>query len=125
VATLLDAVPSGSHLAISHAEWDLLNGESKDDFDDVMSRMVQQQFTMRNRDQVMHFFVETDLVEPGLVPIEEWRLAPSAADLRRSSLWGAVGGNNVETLHPVETFHAYCVFYFHAAKSFQALSRIS
>jgi hypothetical protein len=91
VATLLDAVPPGSYLAISHAGSDLLNRESKDGFDDVMSRMVQQQFTMRDREQVMQFFAGTDLAEPGLVPIEEWRLAPSATDPRRSSLWGAVG----------------------------------
>jgi S-adenosyl methyltransferase len=91
VATLLDAVPPGSYLAISHAGADLLNRESKDGFDDVMSRMVQQQFTMRSREQVMQFFAGTDLVEPGLVPIEEWRLAPNATDPRRSSLWGAVG----------------------------------
>ena len=25
---------------------------------------------------------------------------------------GAAGGDNVETLHPVETLHAYGVFYF-------------
>jgi hypothetical protein len=91
VATLLDAVPPGSYLAISHAGADLLNRESKDGFDDVMSRMVQQQFTMRSREQVMQFFAGTDLVEPGLVPIEEWRLAPNATDPRRSSLWGAAG----------------------------------
>jgi S-adenosyl methyltransferase len=91
VATLLDAVPPGSYLAISHAGADLLSRESKDGFDDVMSRMVQQQLTMRDRAQVMRFFASTDLVEPGLVPVEEWRSAPSATETRRSSLWGAIG----------------------------------
>jgi hypothetical protein len=91
VATLLDAVPSGSYLAISHAGSDLLNRESKDGFDDVMGRMVQQQFTMRDREQVARFFAGTDLVEPGLVPVEEWRSEPSPTDPRRSSLWGSVG----------------------------------
>jgi hypothetical protein len=91
VATLLDAVPSGSYLAISHAGSDLLNRESKDGFDDVMDRMVQQQFTMRDREQVARFFAGTDLAEPGLVPVEEWRSEPSSTDPRRSSLWGSVG----------------------------------
>ena len=91
VAALLDAVPPGSYLAISHAGSDLLNREAQAGFDDVMSRMVQQQFTMRTREQVMRFFAGTDLVEPGLVPVEEWRSVPGTTDTRRSSLWGAVG----------------------------------
>jgi hypothetical protein len=35
---------------------------------------------------------------------------------------GAAGGNNVEIPHPVETFHAYCVFCFRRTKSFHVLS---
>jgi hypothetical protein len=91
VATLMNAVPSGSYLAVSHAGSDLLNREAQDGFDDVMSRMVQQQFTMRSGELVTRFFAGTDLVAPGLVPVEEWRSAPSASETRRSSLWGAVG----------------------------------
>jgi hypothetical protein len=91
VATLMDAVPPGSYLAVSHAGSDLLNREAQDGFDDVMGRMVQQQFTMRSGELVTRFFAGTDLVEPGLVPVEEWRSAPGASETRRSSLWGAVG----------------------------------
>jgi hypothetical protein len=91
VAMLMDAVPSGSYLAVSHAGSDLLNREAQDAFDGVMSRMVQQQFTMRSSEQVTRFFACTDLVEPGLVPVEEWRSAPDVSETRRSSLWGAVG----------------------------------
>jgi hypothetical protein len=91
VATLMGAVPPGSYLALSHGGSDLLDREAQDGFDDVMSRMVQQQFTMRGRDQVTRFFAGTDLVEPGLVPVEEWRPGPGTSDSRKSSLWGAVG----------------------------------
>ena len=35
------------------------------------------------------------------------------------------GGKNVETPHPVETSHAYSVFYFRRAKSFHANGRPS
>jgi hypothetical protein len=31
--------------------------------------------------------------------------------------------NNVETLHPAETFHAYDVFYFHRMQGFHANGR--
>jgi hypothetical protein len=36
---------------------------------------------------------------------------------------GAAHGNNVETLHPVETSHVWCVFYFRRTKSFHANGR--
>jgi hypothetical protein len=91
VARLTGAVPPGSYLAVSHGGSDLLNREARDGFDDVMGRMVQQQFTLRSREQVAGFFAGTDLVEPGLVPIEEWRAEPGTGDTRKSSLWGAVG----------------------------------
>jgi hypothetical protein len=56
-----------------------------------MDRMAQQQFTLRTREQVARFFAGTDLVEPGLVPVEKWRPAPGAGDTRNSALWGAAG----------------------------------
>ncbi|MGH3252253.1 MAG: SAM-dependent methyltransferase [Trebonia sp.] len=91
VATLRDAVPSGSYLAISHAGSDLLDREVRDAFDDIMSRMVQQQVTLRDHDQVARFLDGTDLIEPGLVPVEEWRPEPGSGDNRKSAMWGAVG----------------------------------
>jgi hypothetical protein len=91
VATLMGAVPPGSYLAISHGSSDLLEGEARDGFEDVMSRMVQQQFTLRSREQVARFFAGMDLVEPGLVPLEEWRPDSGTGDTRKSTLWCAVG----------------------------------
>ena len=65
--------------------------QTKDSVKDVMDRMAQQQFTLRNHEQVARFFVGTDLVAPGLVPVEEWRPEPGSGDTRKSALWGAVG----------------------------------
>jgi S-adenosyl methyltransferase len=53
--------------------------------------MVQQPLTPRSREQVARFFTGTDLVEPGLVRVEEWRQEPAAGDTARSSLWSGVG----------------------------------
>ena len=53
--------------------------------------MAQQHFTWRSREQVARFFEGTDLVDPGLVRVEEWRPAASTADAQRSSFWCAVG----------------------------------
>jgi hypothetical protein len=90
VATLMDAVPAGSYLAISHAGSDLLGRETIDDLTDVTDRMVHQDFTFRSREQVARFFDGTDLVAPGLVELEEWR--PGAdKPAGKSAGWCAVG----------------------------------
>jgi hypothetical protein len=52
---------------------------------------MQQPLTPRSREQVARFFTGTELVEPGLVRVEEWRSEPAAGATARSSLWGAVG----------------------------------
>jgi hypothetical protein len=90
VARVIDAVPSGSYLAITHMASDLLDQETRDHFVDVEKRMVQQQFTWRTREQVARFFAGMDLVEPGLVAMEEWRPDPGSPS-GHSAGWCAVG----------------------------------
>jgi hypothetical protein len=89
VAALLDAVPPGSYLAISHLGTDLLDPERQRGLEGVTGRMSQQQYAYRSHDQVARFFAGTDLVEPGLVRVEQWRAPAGGAG--RSSVWGAVG----------------------------------
>jgi hypothetical protein len=91
VARLLDAVPSGSYLAISHMGSDLMAAQTLQEMDEVWKRSSQQQYTPRDRDQVARFFDGTDLVEPGLVRVEEWHPEPGAADARTTIMWCAVG----------------------------------
>jgi hypothetical protein len=91
VASLMDAVPSGSYLAISHPSSDLLDRETKQGIDDSWNGTVQQQFTFRSHDQVARFFADTDLIEPGLVLVEEWRPEPGTLAEGKSAMWGAVG----------------------------------
>jgi hypothetical protein len=91
VATLLDAVPSGSYLAISIFGPELLPAETREALLDNTRRTSLQQYTSRTREQVERFFDGTDLVEPGLVPVEEWRLDPGAGGEDKSFMWCAVG----------------------------------
>jgi hypothetical protein len=91
VARLLDAVPSGSYLAISHMGSDLMASEALREMNEVWKRQSQQQYTPRDRDQVARFFDGTDLVEPGLVRVEEWRPEPGTSVARKSIMWSAVG----------------------------------
>ena len=91
VARLMDAVPSGSYLAISLQGSELVDPDTQARLDDISGRMVQQDFTFRSNEQVMRFFEGADLVEPGLVRVEEWRPAPGADNTSKSFLLGAVG----------------------------------
>jgi len=93
VARLMDAVPAGSYLAISHMGTGLLDSETRRGLEAHSGRAMQQRLTARSREQVTRFFAGTDLVPPGVVRVEEWRQEPgTAADGPGSSaLWGAVG----------------------------------
>jgi hypothetical protein len=91
VARLLDAVPPGSYFALTHSASDLLGLEQRHGLEDVNSRLVQQHFTYRSREQVARFFAGLDVVAPGLVRVEEWRPDPGPAGAGKSHLWCAVG----------------------------------
>jgi hypothetical protein len=91
VARLMDAMPSGSYLALSHLGPEFLTPEALRETQNMSGRRVQQQITWRSREQVARFFEGTDLVEPGLVRVEEWRPEPGTSETEGSPLWCAVG----------------------------------
>jgi S-adenosyl methyltransferase len=92
VATLKDAVPAGSYLALSHMGADLLAADTQQGIMNAVNPAAsQQQYFYRTGEQVARFFEGTDLVEPGLVRVEEWRPDPGAGNTDRSALWCAVG----------------------------------
>jgi hypothetical protein len=90
VAKVIDAVPSGSYLAITHAGSDLIDPAALQGLHDRVNGKVQQQFQWRTREQVARFFADTDLVEPGLVPVDAWRPEPGTGDPGKPALWAAV-----------------------------------
>jgi hypothetical protein len=91
VAKVLDALPPGSYLALSHLGSDIFDEQAQQGFQSIVGRMSQQQYTGRNREQMLRFFEGMELVEPGLVRIEEWRPDPDSAGDYKSTAWGAVG----------------------------------
>jgi hypothetical protein len=91
VASLVDAVPPGSYLAVSHPGSDLIPPETLREMTDIGKRRGQQEYTSRSGEQVARFFDGMDLVEPGLVRVEEWRPEPEPSDTGRSFVWSAVG----------------------------------
>jgi SAM-dependent methyltransferase len=90
VARIMDAVPPGSYLVISHAGSDLRDQQTLDSLREIVTQMVRLQPGFRDREQVLRFFDGLDLVEPGLVRVEEWRRDPAAEVADRSTLWCAV-----------------------------------
>jgi hypothetical protein len=91
VARLLEAVPSGSYLALSHMASDILDDTRQQGLENVTGRLIQQQLTYRSRAEVARFFEGTDLVAPGLVRVEEWQPDGEPGDASRSFLWCGVG----------------------------------
>jgi hypothetical protein len=90
VTRIMNAVPSGSYLAISHVGSDLFGAEALAGVSNLTDQVADWKFASRNREQVARFFDGMDLVEPGLVRVEEWRPSPVATDEGKSTVYGAV-----------------------------------
>jgi hypothetical protein len=88
VSRIMDAVPAGSYLAISHPASDI-EPEKVTDLTTRVNQLSYQQYTGRSRAQVMRFFEGLELVEPGLVQVQQWR--PGIGTDRTLALWTAVG----------------------------------
>jgi hypothetical protein len=94
-ATLRDALPAGSHLAIIHF-WD-----PADEQPDIAAKVVDAERVFnetlgtgrwRRRAEIQAYFGDFELVEPGLVPLAEWR--PDAEDKagQTDSYYTMIGG---------------------------------
>ena len=80
--------PPGSYLTISHGTGDL----EPDKVAEAPTRLNSesyQQYTFRSKAEVARFFDGLELVEPGLVHVEEWR--PTIESSRTTGTWAGVG----------------------------------
>ena len=89
VATLMDAVPPGSYLAVSHPASDI-NAEAMAKMADVLNQMMAEKVTFRDRAAVSKFFDGLDLAEPGLVQASKWRPATELEAASPAALWAGV-----------------------------------
>jgi S-adenosyl methyltransferase len=94
VAKLMDAVPPGSFLVITHAAIDLVDPDTMQGLQDGWKGKVQQQFQWRTRDEVSGFFTGLELVEPGLVRVDAWRPDGGSGDAPKAAMWAGVGQKN-------------------------------
>ena len=76
----------------THVGSDLIPQETRQEMTGVANRFSQQQYTPRDREQVLRFFEGMDMVEPGLVRVEQWRPETDGpAGERASFVWSGVG----------------------------------
>ncbi|MEU1624762.1 SAM-dependent methyltransferase [Streptomyces sp. NPDC020096] len=82
VARLLDALPQGSFLALSHVTDDF----EPEALDEVVQDFQRNGSTVnaRSKDEVAAFFKGLELVEPGIEVVQRWR--PDPADIEAGSL---------------------------------------
>jgi O-methyltransferase involved in polyketide biosynthesis len=74
VRRLLDALPSGSQLALADS---LSVGDTHLEAHERYKESGAVAYNLRTREQIAGFFDGLDLVEPGLVPVPQWRPEPS------------------------------------------------
>ena len=90
VDSLLAAVPPGSYLAISHPAADI-ETEAMAQMAERLNKLMAEKVTFRTRPQVARFFEGLELVEPGMVRVQEWRPASEIVAKSPAALWGGVG----------------------------------
>jgi S-adenosyl methyltransferase len=93
VKRLMDAVPAGSYLAISHPASDIdvvgiRNLASR------LGEFMPMELRFRSRAEVAVFFDGLDLVEPGLVRVPQWRPDSDDDAANPATVWGGVARKN-------------------------------
>jgi len=78
VNRLMDAVPSGSYLVLSHGT-NVIYGAASDEAVGRWNRFGKPPVILRSPEQIAGFFTGLELLEPGVVSTPRWR--PDAADI--------------------------------------------
>jgi hypothetical protein len=90
VRQLIDAVPPGSYLLLSHVASDI-EPEKMAEMGKRLNRLLAQKGTYRSQPEVAAFFDGLDIVEPGVVPVQHWRPDSEVEAARRAAMWGGIG----------------------------------
>ena len=90
VNRLMDAVPPGSFLVLTHVASDL-EPEAMAEMARRVNQHVAQPTTPRDYATVARFFADLELVPPGVVRVPEWRPTSPEAAAAPSTQWGGVG----------------------------------
>jgi hypothetical protein len=88
VRRLMDALPSGSHLALSHT----ITSPSMPDVDAAVAEHGTPRLTQRTPEQVERYFDGLELLSPGVVSCNRWRPDPAEPlTPEEVAMYGGVG----------------------------------
>ena len=90
VRQLMDAVPPGSYLLLSHVASDI-EPEKMAEMGKRLNRLLAQKGTYRSLPEVAAFFDGLDIAPPGVVPVPQWRPDSEVEAARRAAMWGGIG----------------------------------
>jgi SAM-dependent methyltransferase len=93
IGTFRRLLAPGSHLVVSHATHEQLSGTRAEDHR-ALYRRTATPMTMRSRDEVVALFEGFDLLDPGVVLLEQWgpgALRDTGEDPRWCPAWAGVG----------------------------------
>jgi hypothetical protein len=79
IAQLMDALPAGSYLTVSDATSDIDTDRVTDATAQYNARTGPVYSTPRSRAEIARYFTDLQLVDPGLVPVPEWRALANPA----------------------------------------------
>jgi hypothetical protein len=91
VTSLIESVPAGSFLTISHAGSDLFPADIGAFEESLNKHLPGDPHTARTHDGVTRFFDGLELLAPGVVRVSEWRPEPHEDAHAHTTLWGGVG----------------------------------
>lgn len=72
VARYMAGVPAGSYLVVSHLASDI-HADGYIEAGEQLDEEMDEPLLFRDRDAVASYFAGLEMVEPGLVPVDEWR----------------------------------------------------
>ena len=90
---LVEALASGSCVTIAHSSFDF-NAQGMREASAKLREALKQAWVVRTYDEIDRFFDGLDMVEPGLVPIDEWHPsenAPLPHSARPVPIFGGIG----------------------------------
>lgn len=90
VRQLMDSMPPGSHLALSHVVMPETIGPEVQAVQDVYADMPSKGVYPRTVPDIARFFAGLEVAEPGLVQVTRWRPDPPDEDPPESVIYGGV-----------------------------------
>ena len=94
IKTLGDALPAGSYLVVSHGTADAVVAQRRPGLNqavDVYRAKSTASLTLRSKARISEFFDGFPLVEPGLVPAQDWYPDDATPPATTLTLYGGVG----------------------------------